>query len=194
MICSNEQPREARQMNKAELSARIATETSLSTADVEDAVTAVFSTIDDALASGGSDRIAGLRTFSMRSQKARQSQNLRARARASPSTPRTRLHPRPARPFATPPTSGRGRNPFRCARPMRHRASVRSESTDATNPIHRVLRRRVERWGFCRIGRMRVHPPCSRHPPKKVQLPTKPRLARILDSIGLHTLCSVEAS
>ena len=83
-------------MNEADLSARIATETSLSRAGANDAV---FSTIDDALASSETDRIASFGTFSMRSRSARQPGNPRARARSSPSTPRRRL-PCP-RQFAT---------------------------------------------------------------------------------------------
>lgn len=50
-------------MSKAELSARIATETSLSRAGADDAVTAVPSIIDAALASGETVTIAGFRTF-----------------------------------------------------------------------------------------------------------------------------------
>ena len=55
-------------MNWAGLSARIATETSPSRAGAEDAVTTVFSTIDDVLASGEIDRIADFATFLMRSR------------------------------------------------------------------------------------------------------------------------------
>ena len=58
-------------MSKAELSTRIATETSLSKAGADGAVAAVFSTIDDAVASGDTDRIASFGTFLMRSRPAR---------------------------------------------------------------------------------------------------------------------------
>lgn len=67
-------------MNKAELPAHIATETSPSTAGANSAMNAVFSTVDDALANGGTDRTAGIRTLSMRSQPAHQSRHPRARA------------------------------------------------------------------------------------------------------------------
>ena len=50
-------------MNKPELSARIAAETSLSTPSADGAVPAVISTIDDALASGETVTIAGFGTF-----------------------------------------------------------------------------------------------------------------------------------
>ena len=62
-------------MNKADLSARIATEASLSRAGASDAV---FSTIDDALASSETDRIASFGTSSMKSRPARQAGNPRA--------------------------------------------------------------------------------------------------------------------
>ena len=66
-------------MNKAELPAHLATETSLSRAG---AMYAVFSTVYDALANGGTDRIAGIGTLSMRSQPARQGWHPRAGAPA----------------------------------------------------------------------------------------------------------------
>ena len=50
-------------MNKPELSVRIATETSLSTASTHDAVTAVLSAIDDALASGETEQDRRLRNL-----------------------------------------------------------------------------------------------------------------------------------
>ena len=50
-------------MNKPELSARIAAETSLSTPGADGAVPAVISTIDDALASGETVTIVGFGTF-----------------------------------------------------------------------------------------------------------------------------------
>ena len=67
----------------AELSARTPTENSLSRAGDCDAVTALFSTIDDALASGETDRFAGFDTFSMNLWPARQDQSPLVRARAS---------------------------------------------------------------------------------------------------------------
>ena len=87
-------------MNRAELSARIATETSLSAASVNGALTGLFSTIDDALAAGPTDRVVGFGTFSLRSRPARHNRNPRALVRALPSTPRRRLQSRPARPSA----------------------------------------------------------------------------------------------
>ena len=92
-------------MNKAERSAHIATETSLSRAGANDAVTAVFSTIADTLASGETVRIAGFDTFLTRSRPARQGRTP-VPEKTSPSRPRTRLPARPATPLATPSTSG----------------------------------------------------------------------------------------
>ena len=60
-------------MNKAELSAR----TSMSKAGADATVSAVFSTIADALASGETARIAGFGTFSTKSRPARQGRNPR---------------------------------------------------------------------------------------------------------------------
>ena len=64
-------------MNKAELSARVAARTSMSRRCVDAAVSAVFSTIADALAGGETVRIAGFGTFSTRSRPARQGRNPR---------------------------------------------------------------------------------------------------------------------
>ena len=50
-------------MSNAARSARIAAETFLSRAGADDAMTDLFSTIDDALASGKTERIAGFETF-----------------------------------------------------------------------------------------------------------------------------------
>ena len=64
-------------MNKAELSARVAVRTSMSKPSSDADVSAVFSTIADALASGETERIAGFGTFSTKSQPARQGRNPR---------------------------------------------------------------------------------------------------------------------
>ena len=64
-------------MNKAELSARVATRTSMSKAGADDAVTAVFSTIADALSRGETVTIAGFGTFSARPRPARRGRNPR---------------------------------------------------------------------------------------------------------------------
>ena len=64
-------------MNKAELSARVATQTSMSKAGTDAAVSAVFSTIADALAGGEIVSIAGFGTFSTKSRAARQGRNPR---------------------------------------------------------------------------------------------------------------------
>ena len=101
-------------MNKAELSARTATETSQSRASADDAVTPVFSIIDDALASGEFDRNDGFGTFSMRSRPTRQGRHPCARARASPSPPQRRLPSRSARHSARPSASGFGEGEYRC--------------------------------------------------------------------------------
>ena len=87
-------------MNRAELSARMAIETSLSTAGADDVVTAVFSTIDDALTTGETDRIDGFGTCSTRRRPAHQGRNPRARAKAASSPHRGSLPSRLARPFA----------------------------------------------------------------------------------------------
>ena len=62
-------------MNKAELFARVAARTSMSRPSAHAAVSAVFSTIAEALASGEIVRIAGFGTFSTRSRPARQGRN-----------------------------------------------------------------------------------------------------------------------
>ena len=62
-------------MKKAELSARVATKTTLSKAGDDDAVTAAFSTIADPLASHKTVRITGFGIFSTRSRPARQGRN-----------------------------------------------------------------------------------------------------------------------
>ena len=64
-------------MNKAELSARVAARTSMSRPSADAAVSAVLSTIADALASGETVRIVGFGTFSTRSRSARQGRNPR---------------------------------------------------------------------------------------------------------------------
>ena len=141
-------------MNKAELSACKATETSLSRAGADDAVTAVFSTIDDVLASGETVTIAGFGTFSVRSRAARQGRNPRARTSASPSTPRRRLPSRPARLSARSSTSGFGEREYRCRTvPMRRGMNGRGENPGSVsappvrcqapeNPIRRPVRSR----------------------------------------------------
>ena len=92
-------------MNKAELSARVTARTPMSKPGADAAVSAVFSTIADALASSETVRIAGFGTFSTRSPPARQGRNPRT-GESIASPPRTRLPLRLARPFATPSTSG----------------------------------------------------------------------------------------
>ena len=106
-------------MDKAELSARIATETSLSTAGADGAVAGLFPTIDDVLASGRTDRIAGFGTFSMKSRPARQAGNPGVRPRSSPSTPRRR--PPSSRGRQDPPRDRRSR-----AGPSRRSSSRKS--------------------------------------------------------------------
>ena len=64
-------------MNKAELPALLAARTSISKAGADTAVSAVFSTIADAFASGETVRIAGFGTFSTRPRPARQARNPR---------------------------------------------------------------------------------------------------------------------
>ena len=64
-------------MNKAELTARVAARTSMSKAGADAAVSAVFTTIADVLASGETVAIAGFGTFSTRSRPARQGRNPR---------------------------------------------------------------------------------------------------------------------
>lgn len=123
-------------MNKAARSACIATETSLSREGAGDAVTPAFSTIDDALASGRNDRSVGFGTFSMRSRGARHSRNPRARARASPLTPRRRLPSTPPRPFTRPSTSGFGEGEYRCRTvPMRREMNGRGKSPGSADTL-----------------------------------------------------------
>ena len=62
-------------MNKAQLSARVAPQTPPSKAGADAAVSAVFSSIADALASNETVRIAGFANFSTRSRPLRQGRN-----------------------------------------------------------------------------------------------------------------------
>ena len=64
-------------MNKAELTARVAARTSMSKADADSAVSAVFSVITDSLAAGDTVAIAGFGSFSTKSRTARQGRNPR---------------------------------------------------------------------------------------------------------------------
>ena len=64
-------------MNKADLATRVATVASLSRAQTDAAVRAVFSTIADALARAETVRIAGFGTFSTRARPARPGRNPR---------------------------------------------------------------------------------------------------------------------
>ena len=64
-------------MNKRELAAQVATRISLSKSDADAAVSAVFSAIADALASGETVTIAGFGAFSTRSRPARPGRNPR---------------------------------------------------------------------------------------------------------------------
>ena len=62
-------------MTKRELAAQVAARTSLSKSDADAAVSAVFSAIADALASGETVTIAGFGAFSTRSRPARPGRN-----------------------------------------------------------------------------------------------------------------------
>ena len=64
-------------MKKSELAAQVATQTSLSKAQAERAVDAVFSAIGEALTSGKSVVIAGFGTFTTKERGARQGRNPR---------------------------------------------------------------------------------------------------------------------
>ena len=64
-------------MTKRELAAHVATRTSLSKSDADAAVSAVFSAIADALASGETVTITGFGVFSARSRPARPGRNPR---------------------------------------------------------------------------------------------------------------------
>ena len=64
-------------MKKSDLTARVASEASLSKADADGAVNAMFSAISDALANGETVSIAGFGTFSTRARAARQGRNPR---------------------------------------------------------------------------------------------------------------------
>ena len=75
--CDEPMPEGGTRMNKAELSARVTARTSMSKPSADAAVSAVFSTIADALASGETVRIAGFGAFSTRSRPARQGRNPR---------------------------------------------------------------------------------------------------------------------
>ena len=62
-------------MNKSELSSRVAADASLSKANADSVIDAVFSTITDTLASGESVMIAGFGTFTPRASAPRQGRN-----------------------------------------------------------------------------------------------------------------------
>ena len=62
-------------MKKSELSSHVATEASLSKAQADSALDAVFSAIGEALASGQSVVIAGFGTFATKTRAARQGHN-----------------------------------------------------------------------------------------------------------------------
>ena len=64
-------------MKKSELAAHVATQSSLSRAQAERAVDAVFSAIGEALAAGESVVIAGFGTFTTKDRGARQGRNPR---------------------------------------------------------------------------------------------------------------------
>ena len=64
-------------MKKSELAAHVATQTSLSKAQAEAAIDAVFSAIGEALAGGESVVIAGFGTFATKARGARQGRNPR---------------------------------------------------------------------------------------------------------------------
>ena len=64
-------------MNKSDLSARVASEVSLSKADADSAVNAVLSAIGDSLARREAVNIAGFGTFSVKSRPERQGRNPR---------------------------------------------------------------------------------------------------------------------
>ena len=64
-------------MNKAEFSARVAARRSMSKADADAAMSAVFLVITDALAGGETVAIAGFGSFSAKSRPARQGRNPR---------------------------------------------------------------------------------------------------------------------
>ena len=154
VICSNDQTRRERADEQGRTVRPHATETSLSRADADDAVVALFSTTDDALGSGETDRTAGFGTVSMRPRPTHPGRNPRVRARASPSTPRRRLPSRPARPSAKPPTSGFGGSDYRCRTlPMCKGINGRGKSSGSVsaplarrrspeNAIRRPVRRR----------------------------------------------------
>ena len=93
---------EATRVNKRELAAHVAARTSLSKSDAAGGVSAVFSAIADALASGEAVMIVGCGAFASQLRPGRPGRNHPAPERASPSPPRPRLRSRPARPFATP--------------------------------------------------------------------------------------------
>ena len=64
-------------MNKADLADRVATKTSLSRTGADDAVSALLSTIADALASSDTVRIGGFGSFFTRSRSARRGRYVR---------------------------------------------------------------------------------------------------------------------
>ena len=88
-------------MNRNELIAQLAAETSTTRAAVERLAGAVFSAIGDALARGEPTAIAGFGTFAVRSRAARRRRNPREPESPSTSPPPGRRRSRPRRPFET---------------------------------------------------------------------------------------------
>ena len=89
-------------MNRNELIAQLAAETSTTRAAVERMAGAVFSAIGDALARGEPTAIAGFGTFAVRSRAARRRRNMLPEPESpSISPPPGRRRSRPRRPFET---------------------------------------------------------------------------------------------
>ena len=133
-------------MKKSELAADVATQASLSRAQAERVVDAVFSVIGEALARDESVVIAGFGTFATKTRAARQGRN-RAPASPSPLPPRGHRRSRRARRFAT---RCAGSAPAaRPARPsaLRRHARLGAQSVSEGHRRHALERRFRERIG-----------------------------------------------
>ena len=133
-------------MNRNELIAQLAAETSTTRAAVERMAGAVFSAIGDALARGEPTAIAGFGTFAVRSRAARRRRNMLPEPE-SPSTspPPGRRRSRPRRPFATRSTPSMAQAPARYRpRPATFGAGMRSRSFCITSRVRTHAQTRAD--------------------------------------------------
>ena len=140
-------------VNRSELCARIADRSSLSSADAASAVTAVISTITEALARGETVTIAGFGRFATKDRAARVARQ--SPQRRSPSrSPRPGCRPsRPARPFATRSTNSVAADVSVCAAVLTRMRARRSWRAPWHYPTVAIGARRCVGVGFSALPR-----------------------------------------